>query len=81
MKYWEVIADRLSKSGWSWGSVAVVNTDGRDIFVVDAHRNDGKHYVVRSDEKLTAFLEMERLTRNVSAAEWNAESLQCGGPP
>jgi hypothetical protein len=33
-------------------------------FVVDAHRDDGKRYVVRSDEKLTAFLEAEKVTRD-----------------
>jgi hypothetical protein len=26
------------------------------IFVTDAHRYDGKRFVVRADEKLTAFL-------------------------
>jgi hypothetical protein len=26
---------------------------------VDAHRNDGKRFVVRANEKLTAFLELE----------------------
>jgi hypothetical protein len=52
VKYWEIIADRLSKAGWSWGCVAVVNGEGRDIFVIDAHRDDGKRYIVRSDEKL-----------------------------
>jgi len=33
------------------------------IFVADAHRGDGKRFVVRSEEKLTAFLELERVTR------------------
>jgi hypothetical protein len=28
-------------------------------FVADTHRDDGKRYVVRADEKLTAFLELE----------------------
>jgi hypothetical protein len=31
----------------------------RRIFVADAHRDDGKRFVVRVDEKLTAFLELE----------------------
>jgi hypothetical protein len=31
------------------------------IFTVDAHRGDGARYIVRSDEKLTAFLELERV--------------------
>jgi len=25
MKYWEIIADRLSKAGWSWGCVSAVD--------------------------------------------------------
>jgi len=27
--------------------------------IADAHRGDGKRFVVRADEKLTAFLELE----------------------
>jgi hypothetical protein len=63
MKYWEIIADNLSKAGWSWGCVATVDSSGRTIFVADAHRDNGKRLVVRADEKLTAFLELERVTR------------------
>jgi hypothetical protein len=28
MKYWEIIADNLSKAGWSWGCVAAVDAKG-----------------------------------------------------
>ena len=59
MKYWEIIADNLSKSGWSWGCVSAVDSRGRTMFVADAHRDDGKRFVVRADEKLTAFVELE----------------------
>jgi hypothetical protein len=59
MKDWEIIADNLSKTGWSWGCVSAVDSNGRTIFVVDAHRGDGKRFVVRADEKLTAFVELE----------------------
>jgi hypothetical protein len=41
------------------GLSPAVNSNGRTIFVADAHR-DGKHFVVRADEKLTAFVELER---------------------
>jgi hypothetical protein len=27
--------------------------------IVDAHRDDGKRFIVRTNEKLTAFLELE----------------------
>jgi hypothetical protein len=55
MKYWEIIADNLSKAGWSWGCVATVDARGQTIFVADAHRDDGKRFVMRADEKLDCF--------------------------
>ena len=36
-----------------------MNSRGRTIFIADAHRGDRKRFVVRADEKLTAFLELE----------------------
>jgi hypothetical protein len=58
-RYWEIIADNPSKAGWSLGWVSAVDSEGRTIFVADAHRGDGNRFVVRADEKLTAFLELE----------------------
>jgi hypothetical protein len=55
MRDWEMIADKLSKAGWSWGCVATVDANGRTIFVADAHRGDGKRFVVHADDKFTAF--------------------------
>jgi hypothetical protein len=37
--------------------------NGRTIWIADAHRGDGKRFVVRSDEKLTAFMELESAIR------------------
>ena len=62
MKYWEIIADTLSKDGWTWGCTSGVDCCGRRIFVADAHRGDGRRFIVRADEKLTAFVELERAT-------------------
>ena len=28
MKYWEIIADNLSKAGWSWGCVSAIDSAG-----------------------------------------------------
>jgi hypothetical protein len=36
--------------------------DAQTVWIVDAHR-DGKRYVVRADEMLTAFLELEAAIR------------------
>jgi len=40
------------KPGWSWGCVSAIDSKGRAIRIADAHRDDGKRYVVRADEKL-----------------------------
>ena len=58
MKYWEIIADNLSKAGWSWGCVSAVDCNGQTIWIADAHR-DGQRFIVRADQKLTAFVEVE----------------------
>jgi hypothetical protein len=59
VRYWETITDRLSASGWSLGCVSAIDSNGRTIWIADAHRDDGKRFVVHADEKLTAFLELE----------------------
>jgi len=64
VNYWEIITDNLSKAGWSWGCVATIDSSGQTIFVADAHPDDGKRFIVSADEKLTALLELERITHN-----------------
>ena len=59
MKYWENIADNLKKAGWSLGWASALDLEGRTIWIVDAH-GYGKRFIVRADEMLTAFLELER---------------------
>jgi hypothetical protein len=62
VKPWEIIADNLKKHGWSWGWVSTLDCRGRTIWIADAHRGDGKRFVVHADEKLAAFLELESAT-------------------
>jgi hypothetical protein len=63
MKYWEIIADNVSKAGWSLGYVSAIDSNGRTIWIADAHRDDGKRFVVHADEKSTAFVELETAIR------------------
>ena len=58
-KHGEIIADNLSKAGWSLGWVSAVDYEGRTIWIVDA-RGYGMRFIVRADEILTAFVELER---------------------
>ena len=37
----------------------MIDSNRRTIWIADAHRDDGKRFIVRADEKLTAFLELE----------------------
>jgi hypothetical protein len=39
--------------------VSAIDSNARTIWIADAHRDDGKRFVVHADEKLTAFLERE----------------------
>jgi hypothetical protein len=41
--------------------------NGQTIWIADAHRDNGKRFVVRADEKLTAFVELEAAIRAVTS--------------
>ncbi len=43
--------------------MSAIDANGKTIWITDAHRDDGKRFVVRADEKLTAFLELESVIR------------------
>jgi hypothetical protein len=75
VKYWEIIADVLSKAGFSWGCVSAIDSNGQTIFVADAHRDDGRRFIVRADEKLSAFVQLER---EVLAVTFYLESIRAG---
>ena len=56
--------DHLSEAGWTWGCSSHIDSAGRVLFTADAHRSDGKRFVVNADEKPTAFRELERVTHD-----------------
>ena len=53
VKYWEIASRLELRLGLSGDS------KGCTIWIVDAH-GYGKRFIVRADEKLTAFVELER---------------------
>ncbi len=65
MKYWEMIAEALTRAGWSWGHTSYRTRLGETIFSVDAHQGDGRRYIVHADDLLTAFMELEEQTKRV----------------
>ena len=40
VKYWETSADNLTEAGWSRGCVSAIDSNGRTIWIADAHRDD-----------------------------------------
>jgi hypothetical protein len=42
---------------------------GRTIWIADAQRGDGKRFVVRAEEKLTAFIELESAIRRLAESQ------------
>jgi hypothetical protein len=58
VKYWEIIADNLSKAGWNCGCISSTGQDGRQFWVVAAERQDTGRCIVHADKVLTAFLEL-----------------------
>jgi hypothetical protein len=80
VKYWETIADNLSKAGWSWGCVSAIDSNGRTIWIVDAHRGDGRRFIVAADNELSAFVELERQVLTVTFYLASIDAECAGGP-
>ena len=78
MKYSELIADNLRKADCSWGCVSAIDANGRTIWIADAHRGDGKRFIVRADDKLRAFVELERQVLTVTFYLESIHDDSCG---
>jgi hypothetical protein len=60
----------LWQAGWSYGYVSALDSQGRTIRIADAHRDNGKRFIVRADEKLTAVLELEAAVEPFNASSF-----------
>jgi hypothetical protein len=69
--HWEIIADDLSKVGWSLGWVSAVDCQGQTIWIADAH----------ADEKLMAFLELESAVSSVQVLLLRKSESETVFPP
>jgi hypothetical protein len=61
VNYWQIIAENLSKAGFSWGCSSETDSTGRVIFTADAYTRDGRRFTVLANETLSVFLELERI--------------------
>ena len=58
--------------GWA----SALDSDGRTIWIADAHRGDGKRFVVRADEKRTAFAQLEATLRDCDQVNGTTQTDQ-----
>jgi hypothetical protein len=61
-RYLETVADNLRKTGWNC-CISSTDYEGRQFWVVAVEREDAGRFIVRADEKLTAFLALQSATR------------------
>ena len=69
MKYWEIIARNLKKRRWSLGYISTIDSQGRTIWIADAHRDDGQRFIVHADDKLIAFVDLDVAIRAAERPE------------
>jgi hypothetical protein len=50
------------------GCSSQIDSTGRVLFTADAYRDNGQRFIVSADEKLSAFLELERVTHESHSA-------------
>jgi hypothetical protein len=72
MKSWEIIADNLTRDGWTWGYCSYF-VKGRKKYMVDARREGYGRFIIHADDILTAFDELETQCR--AAAEVKSGGL------
>jgi hypothetical protein len=66
VKKWEIIANNVKEHGCSLGRVSGLDSKWRTIWIADAHRGNGKRFVVRADEILTAFSKLKSAIRGIT---------------
>ena len=59
------------------GLCFAVDSQGRTIWIADAQRA-GKRFILRADEKLTAFVELESV---ICGGQWLAGAIGLGAAP
>jgi hypothetical protein len=58
VKYWQIVAQNLKKAGRSVGCISSTDHNGQQCWVAAAERDGAGRFIVRADEKLSAFVEL-----------------------
>jgi hypothetical protein len=58
-----------------------LDAQGRTIWIADAHRDDGNRFILRANEKLTAFVELECAIRASDESPRKAGTIRLSSRP
>ena len=51
-----MIADKIAAAGCTYGYYRAYDNGNRDVWIAEAHRDDGHKYVAKAETLLTAFI-------------------------
>ena len=63
VKYWKIIIENLRNAGWNCSYISSTDHEGRQFWVAAPERDGAGRFVVSTDEKLAAFVELESAIR------------------
>jgi len=75
MKYWEIIADKLSAAGWSWGMTTTSDAQERGQQFIRPHDKTPAIVTVRVHNKQGHTQEVERYCATLSVSTSMSSSL------
>ena len=67
VKNWEIVVNKIIRAGFCVDWVSALDNHGRRVWIIDAHR-EGKRFIMRADEMLTAFVELQRALHQFAVA-------------
>ena len=55
-----MIADKIAAAGCTYGYYRAYDNGNRDVWIAEAHKDDGHRYVAKAETLMTAFIELEK---------------------
>ena len=60
-QYFVMIADKIAAAGWTYSYYQAYDKGSREVWIAEAHKDDGHKYIAKAETLLTAFIELGKL--------------------
>ena len=57
-QYYEMIADKMAAAGWTYGYYRAYDKCAREVWIAEAHKDDGHKYIAKAETLMTVFIEL-----------------------